>query len=100
MHYQKSVGPLHVWCHHSQAELLVFPNNRNGIRITLQDSEPQVKPDPAYIWNGTRFKLILLNTPNIDTKLVSLYGPPLPEEWETRLVSENGIRKLKYNKIG
>jgi len=98
--YQVSVGPLHVWCHHSQAELLVFPPNANGIKITLQGAEPRATPEPDYIWNETRFKLNLFNTPKIDSKLLALHSPPLPATWEMRLVSEGGVRKLKYNQEG
>jgi hypothetical protein len=100
LRYQRSIGPMHVWCYHDQAEFLVFPDNSNGVLIYLQSEEPHASPDPSYIWNGTRFKLNLMNTPAIDSKRLALHEPPLPDDWELHLVSENGVRKLKYKKVG
>jgi len=99
-YYQRTVGPLHVWCHHKEAEQLVYPESRDGTRIMLQGAEPTASPMPTFIWNNTRFKLNLYNTPAIDSKLLALHEPKLPGDWRWTVRSIGGIRTLVYYRDG
>eukprot|EP00927_Polykrikos_kofoidii_P019048 TRINITY_DN18878_c0_g2_i1.p1 TRINITY_DN18878_c0_g2~~TRINITY_DN18878_c0_g2_i1.p1 ORF type:complete len:1971 (+),score=364.36 TRINITY_DN18878_c0_g2_i1:776-5914(+) len=85
VYYQKTVGPLHVWCHHGKADSLVFPADFQGAVIRLQQEEPAVFATPKFLWTGSRFKLSIVNTPAIATKRVATHSPPLTDDW--RLVT-------------
>ncbi|CAE8591981.1 unnamed protein product [Polarella glacialis] len=54
--YQRSGLPLRVWCLHSLAEEVVFPETRDGILVPLQVDEAFVTAQPAFIWNGAKFR--------------------------------------------
>eukprot|EP00928_Gymnodinium_smaydae_P083738 TRINITY_DN6697_c0_g1_i2.p1 TRINITY_DN6697_c0_g1~~TRINITY_DN6697_c0_g1_i2.p1 ORF type:complete len:2550 (+),score=402.01 TRINITY_DN6697_c0_g1_i2:927-7652(+) len=97
VHYQETAGPMHVWCQHSLAEELVFPANNLGISIPLQREEPSVMTSPSFLWTSANFKLSLMNTPDLTSKLVAMHEPTLPAGWRREIaISANDTQVLRY----